>query len=106
VTIGLDGRRLLKCVEAAGARPQLASLPSVLLLRRVWKEQFIDDGGGAPRFRKVKEIFSPSGLITSPYDPEHNTALIDWEAEVVTCAAGGRSISLLPNTYPSNGAEA
>ncbi len=54
VTIGSDGRQLLKCVEVADAGLHLRSLPSVLLLRRVWNEQFIDDAGGVLRFREVK----------------------------------------------------
>ena len=29
--------------------------------------------------------------------------LVDWERRVVTCPAGKRSISWLPNTYPKNG---
>jgi hypothetical protein len=29
--------------------------------------------------------------------------LVDWEAKVVTCPAGKKSISWLPNTYPANG---
>ena len=29
--------------------------------------------------------------------------LVDWERQVVTCPAGKRSISWLPNTYPKNG---
>lgn len=61
-TIGLDGQQLLKLVEAADARLQLVSLPSVFLLRRVWKEQFVPDGDGLPRFREVKEMPSPASL--------------------------------------------
>jgi len=207
-TIGLDGQQLLKLVEAADARLQLVSLPSVFLLRRVWKEQFVPDGDGLPRFREVKEMPSPASLITSPYDPdarystkrgnswvgykvhltescdanaprlitnvettpattpddnmvevvhrslegrallpsehlvdkgytdakvlvasrrEHGVEivgpvaqdpswqmldkagfdkslfLVNWDAEEVTCPAGKKSISWLPNTYPSNG---
>jgi transposase len=173
----------------------------------VWEGQFIEDDDGLPRFREVKDMPSPAGLITSPYDlearystkrgnswvgykvhltescdadvprlitnvettpattPEDNMVevvhrslkcrnllpsehlvdkgytdakvlvasrrehgieivgpvaqdpswqsrdeagfdkslfLVDWEAKVVTCPAGKKSISWLPNTYPAN----
>ena len=29
--------------------------------------------------------------------------VVDWDQQVVTCPAGKRSISWLPNTYPQNG---
>jgi transposase len=207
-TIGSDGKKLLRSIEASDVRLQLASLASVLLLRRVWEEQFIEDDDGLPRFREVKDMPSPAGLITSPYDlearystkrgnswvgykvhltescdadvprlitnvettpattPDDNMVevvhrslkcrnllpsehlvdkgytdakvlvasrrehgieivgpvaqdpswqsrdeagfdkslfLVDWEAKVVTCPAGKKSISWLPNTYPANG---
>jgi transposase len=67
--IGSDGKRLLNAIEVSDARFQLAELPAVLLLQRVWDEQFIDDNG-QPQFRDVKEMPPPAGLVTSPYDPE------------------------------------
>jgi transposase len=36
----------------------------------VWEEQFIEDADGLPRFREVKDVPTPAGLITSPYDLE------------------------------------
>jgi transposase len=173
----------------------------------VWEEQFVEEDNGLPRFREVKDMPSPAGLITTPYDlearystkrgnswvgykvhltessdadvprlitniettpattPDDNMVevvhrslkcrnllpsehlvdkgytdakglvasrrehgveivgpvaqdrswqsrdkagfdkslfLVDWEAKVVTCPAGKRSVSWLPNTYPAN----
>jgi len=69
-TIGSDGKQLLKFVEAADARLQLASLTPVLLLRRAWERSIHRRGDGSLRFREVKDMPSPAGLITSPYDPD------------------------------------
>src|SRR5262245_1351925 len=65
--IAADGERLLAAVDAAGDQPELAQLPAVVTLRRVWAEQYT----GAPgelRWRAVKDMPSPAGLISSPYD--------------------------------------
>ena len=68
--IGLDGRKLLHAVGQADARFEMAALPAVQLLERVWAEQFIDDGGGRPCLREVDRMKSPAELVSSPYDPE------------------------------------
>jgi transposase len=57
--IGLDGNKLLRSIEASDVRLQLASLAPVLILRRVWEEQFIEDDDGSPQFREVKDMPSP-----------------------------------------------
>src|SRR4051812_44443399 len=67
--IAADGERLLAAVDAATDQPVLAQLPTVLTLRRVWAEQ----STGAPgqlRWRDVKEMPSPAGLISSPSDTD------------------------------------
>ena len=67
--IAADGERLLAAVDAATDRPVLVQLPAVVTLRRVWAEQYM----GAPGqlcWREVKDIPSPAGLISSPYDVE------------------------------------
>jgi transposase len=67
--IAADGERLLAAVDAARDQPELAQLPSVVTLRRVWAEQYT----GAPgqlRWREVKDMPSPAGLISSPYDTD------------------------------------
>ena len=65
--IAADGERLLAAVDAATDQPVLAQLPAVATLRRVWAEQYT----GAPgelRWREVRDMPSPAGLISSPYD--------------------------------------
>ena len=69
-TVGSDGKKLLQSIEASDVPLQLAGLAPVLLLRRRWEEQFIENDDGSPRFRDGKDMPSPAGLITSPYDPD------------------------------------
>src|SRR3954470_10325504 len=67
--VAADGERLLAAIDAATDQPVLSQLPAVVTLRRVWAEQYI----GAPgqlRWREVKDMPSPAGLISSPYDTE------------------------------------
>ena len=65
--IAADGERLLAAVDAATDQPELAQLPAVVTLRRVWAEQYTGDPGQL-RWREVKDMPSPAGLISSPYD--------------------------------------
>ncbi|MGZ3434232.1 MAG: IS1182 family transposase [Isosphaeraceae bacterium] len=67
--IAADGERLLAAVDAATDQPVLPQIPAVLTLRRVWAEQYTD-APGQLRWRAVKDMPSPAGLISSPYDPE------------------------------------
>jgi transposase len=67
--IATDGERLLAAVDAASDQPVLAQLPAVMILRRVWAEQYTG-GPGQLCWREVKDMPSPAGLISSPYDPE------------------------------------
>src|SRR3954462_14995918 len=67
--IAADGERLLAAVAAATDRPELAQLPSVATLRRVWAEQYTGEPGQL-RWREVKDMPSPAGLISSPYDTD------------------------------------
>ena len=67
--VAADGEKLLAAVDAASDQPELAQLPAVVTLRRVWAEQYT----GAPgqlRWREVKDMPSPAGLISSPYDTD------------------------------------
>lgn len=68
--IGADGKRLLHAIEVSDARVQLAELPAVVIFKRVWEEQFVEDDDGQLRFRDVKEMPPPASLVTSPYDTE------------------------------------
>ncbi|MBA3580752.1 MAG: IS5/IS1182 family transposase, partial [Gemmatimonadaceae bacterium] len=65
--IAADGEKLLAAVDAATDQPELAQLPMVGTLRRVWAEQYTGDPGQL-RWREVKDMPSPAGLISSPYD--------------------------------------
>jgi transposase len=67
--IAADGERLLAAVDAVTDRPELAQLPAVVTLRRVWAEQYTGVPGGL-RWREVKDMPSPAELISSPYDTE------------------------------------
>src|SRR3954467_1512715 len=67
--IAADGERLLAAVDAASDQSELAQLPTVVTLRRVWAEQYIGELGQL-RWREVKDMPSPAELISSPYDPE------------------------------------
>jgi transposase len=67
--VAADGEKLLAAVDAATDRPELAQLPSVVTLRRVWAEQYTGEPGQL-RWREVKDMPSPAGLISSPYDTD------------------------------------
>ena len=67
--IAADGERLLAAVDAATDQPELAQLPAVVTLRRVWAEQYTGEPGQL-RWREVKDMPSPAGLISSPYDTD------------------------------------
>jgi transposase len=67
--IGADGEKLLAAIAAAEDQPWLAQLPAIVLLRRVWEEQYSGEPGNLS-WREVKDMPSPAGLIASPYDPD------------------------------------
>ena len=67
--VAADGERLLAAVDAATDQPEMTQLPAVVTLRRVWAEQYTGESGQL-RWREVKDMPSPAGLISSPYDTE------------------------------------
>jgi Transposase DDE domain/Transposase domain (DUF772) len=67
--IASDGEELLGAIDAATDQPMLAQVPAVLTLRRLWAEQYTGPAGKL-RWREVKEMPSPAGLLSSPYDTE------------------------------------
>lgn len=67
--IAADGEWLLAAVEAASDQPELTQVPAVVTLRRVWAEQYTGEPGQL-HWREVKDMPSPAGLISSPYDTE------------------------------------
>src|SRR5512147_1879927 len=78
--IAADGEKLLAAIDAATDQPWLAQIPAVVTLRRVWAEQYTGDPGQL-RWREVKEMPSPAGLISSPYDTEARYSTkrdVDW----------------------------
>jgi len=67
--IASDGEKLLGAIDAATDQPILAQVAAVLTLRRLWDEQYTGIPGKL-RWREVKEMPSPAGLLSSPYDTE------------------------------------
>jgi transposase len=65
--IGADGYHLLAAVYAPTAPAQLADLPAVETLRRVWVQQFFVEEGRC-RWRSNENIPPPSLIIASPYE--------------------------------------
>src|SRR4051812_27172726 len=67
--VAADGEGLLAAVDAATDQPVLARLPAVVTLRRLWAEQYTGEPGQL-RWREVKDMPSPAGLISSPSDTD------------------------------------
>jgi transposase len=67
--IAADGEKLLNAIDAATDQSWMAQVPAVVTLRRIWAEQYIGSPGQL-QWREVKDMPSPAGLISSPYDPE------------------------------------
>jgi transposase len=65
--IAADGEKLLAAIDAATDQPMLAQVPAVLTIRRLWAEQYTGTPGNL-RWREVKEMPAPAGLLSSPYD--------------------------------------
>jgi len=63
--IGSDGKRLLNAIEVSEARAPLPKLPSVILLQRVWDEQFVEDGVVSPNRRNFRR-FAVAAIQDSP----------------------------------------
>ena len=67
--VAADGEKLLAAIETAVDQPWLTQLPAIVLLRRLWAEQFTGEAGKLG-WREVKDMPSPAGLLASPYDPD------------------------------------
>jgi transposase len=67
--IGADGQHLLAALDAATARPELARLPAVAVLRQVWTAQYAEVAGRL-RWRTAAEMPPCAAQVCSPYDPE------------------------------------
>lgn len=69
VTVGADGLALLAALAAPEAPPRLGELPAVVLLRRVWEQQFAVTAGQV-RLREAQELPPVAAQIESPHEPE------------------------------------
>ena len=88
--IGADGQLLMEAIDQAVAEPWLQHVPTVEVLRRVWDEQYIAEAG-VLRWREIKEIPTPSEMISSRMTPRHVTA-----PSGVSTGSATRSTSLRP----------
>lgn len=69
--IGADGMTLLQAIQAPTAPPWLRQVPTVDVLRRVWRQQYhAPDETGRVRWRMAGALPPGALLILSPYDPE------------------------------------
>ncbi len=105
--IAADGERLLAAVDAARDQPELAQLPAVETLRRVWAEQYTGEPGQLC-WREVKDMPSPAGLISSPYDTDarystkRDVAWVGYKAHLTeTCDADRPHLIVNVETTPA-----
>jgi transposase len=78
--IGADGQYLLHVIDTATDQTWLLKVPAVVTLRRVWAEQYIEEGE-AIRWREGKEILAAAEQLTSPYDTDARDSTkrdIEW----------------------------
>jgi transposase len=106
--IGADGQRLLHAIDAATDQPWLAQLPAVVRLRRVWAEQYMEEGGQLS-WRAVKDMPVAAELIASPYDAEARYSTkreIQWVGYKVhlteTCDADTPNLIVNVETTPAS----
>ncbi len=67
--IGGDGRALLTLVDAPSSPTWLREVPALLILRRVWIQQFYAHETLA-RWRKATDLPTGRLLVCTPYDPD------------------------------------
>lgn len=67
--IGQDGQALLEAIEKTEGQSWLQEVPAVKLLKQVWGQQYVVEGGQI-RHRKIKEMPPVREWIRSPFDPE------------------------------------
>jgi transposase len=68
--VGYDGFYLLACIQTATSQAALSEIPAVVILRKVWAEQFEQNSEGPPRFKTSKELPTASEQLVSPYDED------------------------------------
>jgi transposase len=91
LTIGRDGRQLLSAVDHPDAPPYLREVPAVVVLRRVWIQNYLWDGTQL-RWREADNIPPAAQFISSPYDAEahyarkHTTQWVGYKVHLTeTC---------------------
>jgi transposase len=67
--MGADGRQLLRAIDEGPEHAWLQKVPAVVTLRRMWAEQYIEEGE-ILRWREVKEMPTSAEQLTSPYDTD------------------------------------
>ncbi|HRI93910.1 MAG TPA: IS1182 family transposase [Accumulibacter sp.] len=68
--IGRDGMEVLRRVYAETSQPELAQLPQVEVLRRVWVLQFYTDEDDLTRWRRKGNTPPGERIVTSPHDTD------------------------------------
>jgi transposase len=119
IQVGADGFRLLDALDGAGAPPDVAALPAIAVLRRVWARHFAREEGRADggasvgvRLRAVQGR-GPGDRIESPYDIEARFRAksgTSWTGYMVhiteTCDAEAPRLVVHADTTPANVHEA
>jgi transposase len=91
LTIGHDGWRLLAAIDQPEAPSWLREVPAVVILRRVWIQNYWWDGPQL-RWREADNIPPAARFISSPYDAEahyarkHTTQWVGYKVHLTeTC---------------------
>ena len=105
--VGQDGLYLLAQVYQGDHHPELAQLPAVEMLRRVWIQHFYEYEGRVC-LREKQDQPPAARLITSPYDPEarcstkRDTTWIGYKAHLTeTCDVDAPSLIINVETRPA-----
>ena len=119
VQVGTDGYRLLDALADRNAPADVAALPTVTVLRRVWARHFERDelgrDGGAPPTVQLRPVEGrgPGDRIESPYDVDarfRSKSGMSWMGYMVhlteSCDAGAPHLILHTDTTPANVHEA
>jgi transposase len=111
LALGADGRQLLTWTQAEATSEVVRHHPAVLLLRRVWIQQFYADEQPL-RLRTHKDLPPAARLIGSPYDPDarlstkRNTTWNGYKVHLTeTCDADGPNLITDVQTTPATTAD-
>jgi transposase len=111
LALGADGRQLLTWTQADATPDIVRQHPAVLLLRRVWIQQFYAEENPL-RLRTEKDLPPASRLIGSPYDPDARVSTkrdTTWNGYKVhlteTCDTDGPNLITDVQTTPATTAD-